>query len=83
MSEIWAVGGVQVVDAGAEGLPRRESKTVSRVEDLTNMAHMEGSNPLAPTKVFQKTLGNSIVGGRPWSALVGRFRAQIVMLTLC
>src|ERR1700730_3499841 len=36
-----------------------------------------------PDQLFPKTLGNSIVGGRPWSALVGRFRAQIVMLTLC
>jgi hypothetical protein len=36
-----------------------------------------------PDQLFAKTLGNSIVGGRPWSALVGRFRAQIVMLRLC
>ena len=50
-----------VVFTGAEGLlgrlRERESETVSRVEDLTTMAHMEGSNPLAPTN-SPKILGN-------------------------
>jgi hypothetical protein len=45
----WAVGGVQVVYAGAEGLPAKRVEDCLQSEDLTTMAHMEGSNPLAPT----------------------------------
>ena len=50
----WAVGGVQVVYAGAEGLPAKRVEDCLQSEDLTTMAHMEGSNPLAPTTFLEK-----------------------------
>jgi hypothetical protein len=52
----WAVGGVQVVYAGAEGLPAKRVEDCLQSEDLTTMAHMEGSNPLAPTNKTRRNV---------------------------
>ena len=81
---VWA--GSEQSNGHAVGMPSLQSAIfIEKISEL-----FLGSGPRGrrfkssrPDQFFPKTLGNSIVGGRPWSVLVGRFRAQIVMLTLC